>query len=525
MKLKRERILRRVALLALVLALFSCAFLAWKSRDMPFLGSLHDDSIYWVSAKSLAEDNGYRISSLPGQPYQTKYPPVYPLLLSLVWRVSPHHPENLPWAMAVDFAILCLLILVLKKLFRQFAISEPAALMLCAIFCLNPYVNLLAISLMSELLFLLLITSSMVLAEAASKQSGWRLAAGAGILAGLAYLTRTAGLPLLVTTPLVFVIRRQYQNALTFAICLAPSIPGWTVWIRLHFRCPKDFVGLYYLDYTSYYRVFFVVSDLPTMVTTNAVRLWNGFAALLGMSLSPWFSAALGLIAVIGTIELVRHSRSWHYGTFALGYLAGLLVWIIGDEGRLLFAVFPLLLAGLWTALSACVLFSFRMLKDHAIWKSIPAFGIILAVVSFVALWLAADMGGLNATAGRAAAARTMLEDLIPAYSWISQHTPLDSIVIARRDCVLYLYTGRRSFFPFPSPRQYYWKSARSFGNYFSAAEIGRAHGAHYTLVLDSDLEGELRLLAFTKEELADQHAYRKIYSKGSASVYEILPR
>ena len=54
------------------------AYLAWTSRDMPQLGRFHDDGIYWVTAKSLAEGRGLRLESLPGAPAATKYPPMYP---------------------------------------------------------------------------------------------------------------------------------------------------------------------------------------------------------------------------------------------------------------------------------------------------------------------------------------------------------------------------------------------------------------------------------------------------------------
>ena len=59
-------------------ALAPSAYLAWTLRTMPHLGFYHDDSIYWVSGRSLAMGDGYRIQSLPGEPYQTKYPPLYP---------------------------------------------------------------------------------------------------------------------------------------------------------------------------------------------------------------------------------------------------------------------------------------------------------------------------------------------------------------------------------------------------------------------------------------------------------------
>ena len=85
------------AVLAL-LALFPSGYLALRFSDMPQLGIRHDDGIYWVCARSLALDQGYRIASLPAQPNQTKYPPLYAWLLSWIWRARPSFPANLPWA-------------------------------------------------------------------------------------------------------------------------------------------------------------------------------------------------------------------------------------------------------------------------------------------------------------------------------------------------------------------------------------------------------------------------------------------
>ena len=59
------------------------------------LGFFHDDSLYFSSARSLASGAGYTMSSVPGEPAQTKYPVFYPWLLSLIWRVWPVFPGNL----------------------------------------------------------------------------------------------------------------------------------------------------------------------------------------------------------------------------------------------------------------------------------------------------------------------------------------------------------------------------------------------------------------------------------------------
>ncbi|MEJ2226347.1 MAG: hypothetical protein P8X49_14555 [Syntrophobacterales bacterium] len=52
-------------------------------------GVLIDDGIYVTTAKALATGQGYRLINLPGEPLQTKYPPIYPALLALVWNRPP----------------------------------------------------------------------------------------------------------------------------------------------------------------------------------------------------------------------------------------------------------------------------------------------------------------------------------------------------------------------------------------------------------------------------------------------------
>src|SRR5271166_2973436 len=87
--------MRLRVLVVFVVLLIPSAFNVWKNPDMTKFGRLHDDGLLFVSAKSLAIGDGYRILSLPEQPAQTKYPILYPLYLSLIWRLNPHFPENL----------------------------------------------------------------------------------------------------------------------------------------------------------------------------------------------------------------------------------------------------------------------------------------------------------------------------------------------------------------------------------------------------------------------------------------------
>ncbi len=56
-----------------------------------------DDGVYVITAKALATGHGYRFIHLPGAPAATHYPPLWPMLLSIVWRIVPAFPENVRW--------------------------------------------------------------------------------------------------------------------------------------------------------------------------------------------------------------------------------------------------------------------------------------------------------------------------------------------------------------------------------------------------------------------------------------------
>src|SRR5580698_9987699 len=95
-------------LVLFLLLLLPSAYYAAKNADMPEFGKLHDDGILFESAKGIASGEGFRILSLPERPAQTKYPVLYPLYLSLIWRVNPHFPENLTTARWFSWPLLVL---------------------------------------------------------------------------------------------------------------------------------------------------------------------------------------------------------------------------------------------------------------------------------------------------------------------------------------------------------------------------------------------------------------------------------
>ena len=227
---------RTRTILLTALALAPSAHLAWTWRAMPQLGMQHDDAVYLISAKSLAQGHGYRIESLPGQPFQTKYPPMLPILLAAAWKISPSFPENLKLAALIVWLMALPLVFFIRAMFRSFGFGPMPSWLLTVLAVTTPWVSFLSTTLMSDLLFLSLFLASMLLAERAldpvapavlppvSVPAGAWFALAAGLVAGLAYLTRTAALPIALTAPLCFLYRRQLRRGLLFLGGMLPAI-------------------------------------------------------------------------------------------------------------------------------------------------------------------------------------------------------------------------------------------------------------------------------------------------------------
>src|SRR5690348_15208112 len=132
--------LKTLAAAIVLLILAPAAHLAWLAREMPHFGHLHDDSIYWVSAKSLAEGKGYRILSLPAEPFETKYPPLWPLALAALWKINPQFPQNLTPAMALAWLMLPSFLWMAWRWFGHAGFGSRTRLALTAVVALSPWV-------------------------------------------------------------------------------------------------------------------------------------------------------------------------------------------------------------------------------------------------------------------------------------------------------------------------------------------------------------------------------------------------
>ena len=89
-----QRLLQWITLAAILAGLLAFVSAA-PTADL--FGRIHfDDGVYFDSAKALSQEGRYVVASMPGSPPQTKYPVLYPWILSWVWTVHPAFPANVP---------------------------------------------------------------------------------------------------------------------------------------------------------------------------------------------------------------------------------------------------------------------------------------------------------------------------------------------------------------------------------------------------------------------------------------------
>lgn len=520
----------RLRTLALFLAaLAPSAWLAYSWRTMPQLGFYHDDTINWVSAKSLAEGNGYRISSLPQQPFQTKYPPAFPALLALVWKINPAFPLNLPLATLAVWLAFPLYIVLIRLTFLQFGLGQVESWLLTFAAAVNPFAATLSISLMPELLFTTTFLACILAAERAlDPESPVWLAVAAGLLAGFAYLIKSAALPLLFTAPLCFAFRRQFKRGLLFASAMFPAVAAWQLWVLMHASHGHDLVSLYYTNYFGFQLYNVTLSDLPRVIWYNLDGFLKGAGRLLtfdtAIGESVHFERVIAVGAIAGIVRLARRSGRRQYPLAALGMTALLLIWHYEPDQRFVFPLYALLGAGLCTELRKIVSALQRAWNKHILGERIAAAlgaGALAALAAFLVFThVYGDFVFLPQVLG---AYQSDLQSLRPVYAWVADHTPPDTNLYAYDDPLLYLYTGRRACgLPIPTKLYYHDDDAGIDRLLRTLPAFSAEQHLDYALLTPRDFYRDLheKRALLLLNAIDNSPSFERVYARTDAGVY-----
>src|SRR5512143_1839496 len=125
----------------------------WLSLSPGDFGANHDDGIYAVTGRSLAKTGEYRITSLPGEPYQRKYPIVFPAMLAIVWRIAGDFPANIVWLKGVSLLAGAVFLFLTYGFLRTVGAGGYPAAVIPGICAVLPATGVLANSTMSELAY------------------------------------------------------------------------------------------------------------------------------------------------------------------------------------------------------------------------------------------------------------------------------------------------------------------------------------------------------------------------------------
>ncbi|HLK49035.1 MAG TPA: hypothetical protein VKT49_12920 [Bryobacteraceae bacterium] len=513
----------RLAAVALfVLALAPSTWLAWRWRAMPQLGLHQDDALYLVGAKSLAEGQGYRIESLPGTPFQTKYPPLLSLLMAPVWKFGPSFPENLKPAMLLVWLMLPACVLALRALFRQFGFRPREAWLLTFAAAWHPMFGLLSTAIMSDLLFLALFAGSLLLAERAT---GPRMAFAAGVVGGLAYLTRTAALPLVITAPLCFAYRRRLKDGFYFLAGMVPALGAWQAWSVAHMLRTSDPALLYYTNYFAMQRATVRLDNLAQVFWYNGDALLRSFGKLLTFDVvlleNVHVERILGAAAIAGAVRLVNRSGRMQYPAAAAGIAALLLVYFYPSDERICLPLFPLILMGFWTEVANYCGALRRAWGRPFAERVLAAAG--AAGLAGVAVFIAAGyvFGYAVFLPKLYRACARDLQSRYPAYEWIRTRTAPDATLYAYDDPLLYLYTGRRAMgMTMPSGRIYSGRGASETDNFVrNVPRNAREHRLNYLFVTANDFYREARA-GRLGDAVARDSSWRREFTAERAAVY-----
>jgi hypothetical protein len=521
----RHKVLSALLLLSI---LIPSAQFAYRNLDMPQFAYLHDDGLLFVSAKSLADGNGYRIASLPENPHQTKYPPLFPLFLSVIWRLNPHFPDNLRLATVMSWAVLAVCLLLAHRLYRSDGFSEPQSWLLAGLLGLSPYMILFGTMMFSEVFFTCFVLACLLLA----RREGDVSILLAGLAGACAFLARTAGIALLISVPLWLAWRkRDWRRAALFAAAMLPAVIGWALWSGMHHLPRPDLTLIYYTDYIGWLSENVNLRNLTLVLWKNTGQIVYSMGALV---LPRIFEAppvkvlteVIGVAMIAGVIRLARRNVGADYALFALVSALILVVWNHPPNERFVLPLFPLLLAGLLSeAGHLCAMLRAAFRHTQLSQRVVAAvFSSLLVAIALAAVAMQFYMS-FNYMLELAQNERAKLQTRLAAYRWISQNLPPDAAVLSYDDALLYLYTGRRgNYLPlltrwwYDEDRDAKLNAYRNLSAYCRSRRLEYAYFTDFDLSRETGGEEQQEILKATRSNAA----LTPLFTSGGGTVFRV---
>jgi hypothetical protein len=311
-----------------------------------------DAGVYYILGTSIAQGQGYRLLSEPGDPQAVQYPPLLPLLVAGHQRVlGTSDPVVVGKWLRVTFALMLLAAVAVTYVLARRWLSPWQAFTVGAIYLLYRETYFLASLLFAEIPFTL--TSLLFFLP---RKPGWRREIGAGACAIATYLLRTIGIALLAAWVAESLFQRQWKRAtLRAAVALLPVLlwQGYVNWATAsdaykhpayaYQRAPYQYYNVPYSENMKYLDPYnpelgtatlaqklkrVVTNRFPIVHTLGAMIFWRGL--VLAEAPLPGWTVERGYDVMLGSHLWLR--RLLNYGVSMFVILGLVALWRNGER-------------------------------------------------------------------------------------------------------------------------------------------------------------------------------------------------
>jgi hypothetical protein len=446
------------------------------------VGLFVDDGWYVLLAKSLATGQGYSLINSPSPGILPLYPPAFPFLLSIVYRVSPSFPYNIWLLKSVSIAAMMGVGVIAYRYFiRERKLPAHLALGVSAASVLSPPLVFMATStVMSECVFALIFLLTIVVVEECARAGrsarGIQLAVAGAALASIGFLTRSIALALIVAGFLYLLKERLIRSAIVFAVAVAVLAGPWMIFTRLHAPTPdqqKEQGGHAVLPYTQQFwqkRAGFTLSgtvtaaDIPARIMNNVIEITGRdvgrivvtplFEALRdpyaeaqrrevregGRGDTWWGSFFLSIFAIIGIIAMMRERVTM--AELAVPLSLGITVLWPWETFRFVLPLVPFVIFYFAMGIRALHLL---IRKDSA--RQWMAAGAIVLLIAAINVY-----GNINYLSKKLDSSELdppqwlqIFDEAEAMFKWVNEHVAKTDVIATANPPLVHLYTGNRT--------------------------------------------------------------------------------
>lgn len=411
------------------------------------VGAFQDDAIYTILAKALATGEGYRMIDMPGAPNATHYPPGYPLVLAVLWKIWPQFPQNVTLfkfanAFFLSMAAVGTYVYVRSRFKAPVAASAVAAIA----GTISIVILLITGVVLSEPLFMALLLPTLIACERAVDRQSPYAALIAGLLIGALAMVRTVGVFVLPAAVFVFLVRRQWRSIGTVIAGSAIFLVPWQLWVgKYQGDIAHPLIGKYG-SYGSwlvegYKRGGF--SFAQAVVAKNVAEADNTFSFMIMPMQLRW--PRLVLVLALLAFMALGTRRHWRNAPVSLLFIAGYMLVIMlwpFEPSRFILAIWPLWLPLIACGVLACWQWKLPNVASMA-WRSVVAV-LVVALVSGTTYY---NVWGYSARWWVSIQKNTG-ERAKPTIEWVARYTQPNDVISTEDDLLVYLYTGRKTVPP-----------------------------------------------------------------------------